>query len=286
MNIQKIFLFFSFLCFFSFQETNKTHTYNRTKLAERYKDLTEEEIEQKIKEKEERRANRRLEKEERRKKRNKISFEEAEKIHKRQIEEGHRPYGITDEEYKKLLNFREKEEEKIEQKKKEVEEDLRNNITKVLKELGLENNEKINKSEFKTVYNKLFATEDSVKYNKTMNDTEKEQVLKFHQDITEYFMKDIPEEIEVINLITYFNTKRLNTLVNDFLYDQQNKQQFQNNNYPDFNNYKSKIIKDDSGSYEFVDLSGNKCMSENRNNFFDFSNKNNEFINNFNKEDL
>ena len=59
-----------------------------------------------------------------------------------------------------------------------------------------------------------------------MNETEKNQVLKFHQEITEYFMKGIPDEIEVNNLITYFNTKRLNTLVNDFLYDQENKKIF------------------------------------------------------------
>jgi len=284
MNIQKIFLFLLFFTISIQQETN--HTYNRTKLKERYKGFTDEEIDQKIKEKEERRARRKLEKEEKRKKKKKISFEEAEKIHQRQIDEGHRPTGISDEEYKKLLEFRELENEKIEQKKKEIEEDLRKNISLVLKEFGLENQEKINKTIFRKMYDKLVATEDSVKLNKTMNETEKKQVLKFHQDITEYFMKGIPEEIEVNNLITYFNTKRLNTLVNDFLYDQQqNKKNLQQSfDFPLKEN--STIVYDDSGSYEYVDLSGNTCPAEKSKikNKFDFLKK--DDVNDINKEDL
>jgi len=284
MNIQKIFLFLLFFTISIQQETN--HTYNLTKLKERYKGFTDEEIDQKIKEKEERRARRKLEKEEKRKKKKKISFEEAEKIHQRQIDEGHRPTGISDEEYKKLLEFRELENEKIEQKKKEIEEDLRKNISLVLKELGLENQEKINKTIFRKMYDKLVATEDSVKLNKTMNETEKKQVLKFHQDITEYFMKGIPEEIEVNNLITYFNTKRLNTLVNDFLYDQQqNKKNLQQSfDFPLKEN--STIVYDDSGSYEYVDLSGNTCPAEKSKikNKFDFLKK--DDVNDINKEDL
>ena len=116
----KIITFFSFLLFItiSIQQTTNNSTLNITKLRERYKDLTDEEIEQKIKEKEERRARRKLEKEERKKKRKRISFEEAEKIHQKQVDEGHRPPGISDEEYKKLLEIREIENEKIEQKKK------------------------------------------------------------------------------------------------------------------------------------------------------------------------
>ena len=284
MNIQKIFLFLLFFTISIQQETN--HTYNRTKLKERYKGFTDEEIDQKIKEKEEIRARRKLEKEEKRKKKKKISFEEAEKIHQRQIDEGHRPTGISDEEYKKLLEFRELENEKIEQKKKEIEEDLRKNISLVLKEFGLENQEKINKTIFRKMYDKLVATEDSVKLNKTMNETEKKQVLKFHQDITEYFMKGIPEEIEVNNLITYFNTKRLNTLVNDFLYDQQqNKKNLQQSfDFPLKEN--STIVYDDSGSYEYVDLSGNTCPAEKSKikNKFDFLKK--DDVNDINKEDL
>ena len=113
------FLFFLFISI-SIQQTTNNSTLNITKLRERYKDLTDEEIAQKIKKKEERRARRKLEKEERKKKRKRISFEEAEKIHQKQIDEGHRPPGISDEEYKKLLEFREKENEKIEQKKKKL----------------------------------------------------------------------------------------------------------------------------------------------------------------------
>ena len=278
------FLFFLFISI-SIQQTTNNSTLNITKLRERYKDLTDEEIAQKIKEKEERRARRKLEKEERKKKRKRISFEEAEKIHQKQIDEGHRPPGISDEEYKKLLDFREKENEKIEQKKKEIEEDLKKNISLILKELNLENEEKINKTDFKKIYNKLVATEDSIQLNKTMNETEKNQVLKFHQEITEYFMKDIPDEIEVNNLITYFNTKRLNTLVNDFLYDQQNKKNIQKTfEVPIIEN--STIVYDDSGSYEYVDLRGNTCpaeKSENKNKF-DFLNK--KDFNDINKEDL
>ena len=281
----KIITFFSFLLFItiSIQQTTNNSTLNITKLRERYKDLTDEEIEQKIKEKEERRARRKLEKEERKKKRKRISFEEAEKIHQKQVDEGHRPPGISDEEYKKLLEFREIENEKIEQKKKEIEEDLKKNISLILKELNLENEEKINKTDFKKIYNKLVATEDSIQLNKTMNETEKNQVLKFHQEITEYFMKDIPDEIEVNNLITYFNTKRLNTLVNDFLYDQENKKNLQKNfEFPQ--NENSTIVYSDSGSYEFVDLSGNSCPSNQskKKNFFDFIKKDDDY----NKEDL
>ena len=275
------FLFFLFISI-SIQQTTNNSTLNITKLRERYKDLTDEEIEQKIKEKEERRARRKSEKEERKKKRKRISFEEAEKIHQKQIDEGHRPPGISDEEYKKLLDFREKENEKIEQKKKEIEEDLKKNISLILKELNLENQEKINKTDFKKIYNKLVATEDSVQLNKTMNETEKNQVLKFHQEITEYFMKDIPDEIEVNNLITYFHTKRLNTLVNDFLYDQENKKNLQKTfEFPQ--NENSTIVYSDSDSYELVDLSGNSCPSEQskKKSFFDFIKKDD-----FNKEDL
>ena len=246
--MNKKFLLFLLFITISLQQTTTNYTYNRTKLRERYIGFTDEEIDQRIKEKEERRARRKKEKEEKKKRKNRISFEEAEKIHQRQIEEGHRPTGISDEEFKKLLKIRELENEKIEQKKKEIEEDLRKNISLVLKDFGLENQEKINKTIFKKIYDKLVATEDSVKLNKTMNDTEKKQVLKFHQDITEYFMKDIPEEIEVNNLITYFNTKRLNTLVNDFLYDQENKKNLQKNfEFPQ--NEKSTIVYSDSGSY-------------------------------------
>jgi len=281
---KKFFLFLLFITI-SVQQTTTNYTYNRTKLRERYIGFTDEEIDQRIKEKEERRARRKKEKEEKKKRKNRISFEEAEKIHQRQIEEGHRPKGISDEEFKKLLKIRELENEKIEQKKKEIEEDLRKNISLVLKDFGLENQEKINKTIFKKIYDKLVATEDSVKLNKTMNDTEKKQVLKFHQDITEYFMKDIPEEIEVNNLITYFNTKRLNTLVNDFLYDQQNKKNIQKTfEVPIIEN--STIVYDDSGSYEYVDLRGNTCpaeKSENKNKF-DFLNK--KDFNDINKEDL
>ena len=275
------FLFFLFISI-SIQQTTNNSTLNITKLRERYKDLTDEEIAQKIKEKEERRARRKLEKEERKKKIKRISFEEAEKIHQKQIDEGHRPPGISDEEYKKLLDFREKENEKIEQKKKEIEEDLKKNISLILKELNLENEEKINKTDFKKIYNKLVATEDSIQLNKTMNETEKNQVLKFHQEITEYFMKDIPDEIEVNNLITYFNTKRLNTLVNDFLYDQETKKKLQNNTFEFPEN--STIVYSDSGSYEFVDLSGNSCPSNQskKKSFFDFIKKDDDF----NKEDL
>lgn len=281
----KIITFFYFLLFItiSIQQTTNNSTLNITKLRERYKDFTDEEIAQKIKEKEERRARRKLEKEERKKKRKRISFEEAEKIHQKQIDEGHRPPGISDEEYKKLLDFREKENEKIEQKKKEIEEDLKKNISLILKELNLENQEKINKTDFKKIYNKLVATEDSIQLNKTMNETEKNQVLKFHQEITEYFMKDIPDEIEVNNLITYFNTKRLNTLVNDFLYDQENKKNLQKNfEFPQ--NENSTIVYSDSDSYELVDLSGNSCPSEQskKKSFFDFIKKDDDF----NKEDL
>ena len=81
------FLFFLFISI-SIQQTTNNSTLNITKLRERYKDLTDEEIAQKIKEKEERRARRKLEKEERKKKRKRISFEEAEKIHQKQIDEG------------------------------------------------------------------------------------------------------------------------------------------------------------------------------------------------------
>jgi hypothetical protein len=96
-------------------------------------------------------------------------------------------------------------------------------------------------------------------------------------------MKDIPDEIEVNNLITYFNTKRLNTLVNDFLYDQENKKNLQKNfEFPQ--NEKSTIVYSDSGSYEFVDLSGNSCPSNQskKKSFFDFIKKDEDF----NKEDL
>ena len=69
----KILTFFYFLLFItiSIQQTTNNSTLNITKLRERYKDLTDEEIEQKIKEKEERRARRKLEKEERKKKKKK-----------------------------------------------------------------------------------------------------------------------------------------------------------------------------------------------------------------------